>query len=171
MVMTALVVNLRFAMYSASIAPHLKGVPLPMRLLLAYLLTDQAYAVSLVRFLEAKEMTPPSRVWFYSGTAVALWVVWQAATVIGYFLGALVPKDWSLDFAVPLTFGALLISAVRNRADALAAAVGGTVALAAAGLPYNLGLVLGAALGIVSGVLFGLLVAPGTAGDSGGETS
>lgn len=155
MVMTALVINLRFAMYSASIAPHLRGAPIPARLLLAYVLTDQAYAVSLVRYLDGKDMAPRARIWFYAGGAIEIWVVWQVATVSGYFLGAAVPDGWSLDFAVPLTFGALLIAAVRSRADALAAAVGGSVAVGAAGLPYNLGLVLGAALGILAGVLFG----------------
>jgi 4-azaleucine resistance transporter AzlC len=148
-VLTALVINARMVMYSASIAPHLEDEPLGWRALSAYLLTDQAYALSVTRF--AEDDVP--RRWFYLGTAVPLWVVWQVCTVAGALAGASIPDGIPLSFAVPLTFLALLVPAVEDRSTAAAAVAGGTVATLGAGLPYNLGLLAGALIGIVVGVL------------------
>jgi predicted branched-subunit amino acid permease len=43
------VVNLRHLLYSASIAPYVQRLPVLWKMLLAYLLTDEAYAVSITR--------------------------------------------------------------------------------------------------------------------------
>jgi predicted branched-subunit amino acid permease len=72
--------------------------------------------------------------------------------VLGVAVGAQVPLSWSLDFAVTLTFIALLVPAVRTRADLAAAIVAAAVALVAAGLPYRLALVLAAVAGIAAGM-------------------
>lgn len=148
--LTALVINARMVMYSASIAPHLADEPLRWRLPEAYLLTDQAYALSVVRFARDEAV---SRRWFYLGCAVTLWVVWQVCTVLGAALGARVPPWLPLEFAVPLSFLAILVPAVEGRAGAAAAAVGAGVAVLGAGLPYNAGLLAGASAGILAGLL------------------
>ncbi|USZ69263.1 AzlC family ABC transporter permease [Halorussus salilacus] len=149
-VFTVLVINLRMVMYSASIAPYFARQSARWKAGLSYLLTDQAYAVSLLQF-ERDEET--SRRWYYLGVAVPLWVVWQMATVAGIALGSGVPDGWQLDFAVPLVFLAVLVPAVTDRATAAAALVGGGVAVVANGLPYNLGLITAAVVGIVTGLL------------------
>ena len=149
-VLTALVINLRFCMYSASLSSHFNGLPLPLRGLLAYLLTDQAYAVTIVAFSNERKKFKHC---FYLGAAIALWVTWQAGTTVGVFLGALIPSSWSLDFAVPLTFLVLLLSAITTRPAFIAAVMAGFLALAAHNLPYNLGFVLAALGGIVAGYL------------------
>ncbi|WP_458186187.1 AzlC family ABC transporter permease [Haladaptatus sp. NG-WS-4] len=149
-VFTALVINLRMMMYSASIAPYFKRQSARWKAGLAYLLTDQAYAVSLLEF-EHDETT--SRRWYYLGIAVPLWVTWQIATVAGILLGTSVPASWRLEFAVPLVFLAVLVPSVTDRATTVAALVGGTVAVAANGLPFNLGLVTAAIIGILAGML------------------
>lgn len=148
-VLTALVINARMVMYSASLAPHLEDEPLGWRALAAYLLTDQAYALSVTRF--AADDVP--RRWFYLGTAVPLWVVWQICTVAGALAGARIPESIPLSFAVPLTFLALLVPAIEDRSTAAAAVVGGTIATLGVGLPYNLGLLAGAVAGILAGVV------------------
>lgn len=149
-VLTALIINLRFCMYSASLAPHFQGVPLAARGGLAYLLTDQAFAVALTAFgQDRKEFKP----WFYLGAALTLWGVWQGGTAVGVFLGAQIPKSWALDFAIPLTFLALLFPALKDRPAIVAALVAGLLALAGHGLPYNLGLFLAATGGIGAGCL------------------
>jgi len=148
-VATVLVVNLRLVMYSASIAPYFQRQSAKWKAALSYLLTDQAYAVSLLEF-ESDDET--SRRWYYLGVAVPLWVTWQAATVVGVLLGARLPSGWHLEFAVPLVFLAVLVPAVTDRATGAAAVVGGTTAVAANGLPYNLGLILAAIVGIGAGV-------------------
>jgi len=149
-VFTVLVINVRLVMYSASIAPHFRDQPERWKALLAYLLTDPTYAVSLLEF-ESDEET--SRRWYYLGVAASLWVTWQIATVAGIALGASVPDGWRLEFAVPLVFLAVLVPAVTDRATGGAALVGGAVAVAANGLPYNLGLILASVVGIGAGLL------------------
>jgi len=149
-VFTVLVINLRMMMYSASIAPYFQRQSARWKGALAYLLTDQAYAVSLLRFENDEEV---SRRWYYLGVAGALWVTWQVATVVGIVLGASVPGSWRLEFAVPLVFLAVLVPAVTDRATGTAALVGGSVAIAANGLPFNLGLIVAAVVGIAAGLL------------------
>jgi 4-azaleucine resistance transporter AzlC len=149
-VFTVLVINLRMMMYSASIAPYFQRQSARWKGVLAYLLTDQAYAVSLLRFENDEDV---SRRWFYLGIASALWVTWQVATVVGIAVGASVPDGWRLEFAVPLVFLAVLVPAVTDRATGTAALVGGSVAIAANGLPFNLGLILAALVGIAAGLL------------------
>lgn len=147
--LTALVINLRMLMYSASIAPYFRTVATRWRAGLAYLLTDQAYALSVTRFRAER---PVRRRWYYLGAALPLWIVWQLCTVAGVVVGARVPESLPLEFAVPLTFLALLVPAVTDRASAVAAAVGGTGAVVGAGLPLNLGLIAGAVAGVAAGV-------------------
>lgn len=151
-VFTALVINLRFAMYSASLAPHLQHLPKRWRWLMAYLLTDQGYAMTINHYLSDKPTAQTHKHWFYFGTGVAMWGVWQPATIAGILLGTTIPASWSLDFAIPLTFMALLIPGLRDRPTLVAALVGGGVAVLAAGLPFNLGLVLAAVSGIGAGL-------------------
>lgn len=147
-VATALIINLRFCMYSASLAPHFNGLPFSLRALLAYLLTDHAYAVSIVSFNNEKQ---PFRYCFYLGGAVTLWTVWQTTTIIGILVGTLLPDSWSLGFAVPLTFLGLLSLAVTSRPTFIAAATSGILVLLVHGLPYNLGLFVAALGGIAAG--------------------
>lgn len=49
-ILTAFVVNLRHALYSASVAPRLKRLSPLWKGLLAYLLTDEAYAVTITYY-------------------------------------------------------------------------------------------------------------------------
>ncbi|SIQ81868.1 4-azaleucine resistance probable transporter AzlC [Haladaptatus litoreus] len=149
-VLTVLIINLRMMMYSASIAPYFKRQSARWKAGLSYFLTDQAYAVSLMKFEQDEET---NRRWYYLGVGVSLWVTWQIATVAGILLGASVPSGWHLDFAVPLVFLAVLVPSVTDRATTVAAVVGGVTAVAANGLPFNLGLVTAAVVGIVAGLL------------------
>lgn len=153
-VLTALVINARFAMYSASLAPSLRGIGSIRKGLAAYLLTDQAFAVSIIHFDQTRTDLDV-RIAFYFGAAAPLWVIWQTSTVIGVVIGSGVPPGWSLDFAIPLVFMALLFPAIRDRGTRTAAAVAGLAAVALVGLPLNLGLLAASALGITAGTLAG----------------
>lgn len=144
---TALVINARMFMYSASIAPYFHRVEARTRALVAYLLTDQAYALSLAKFRESE-----TSVAYYLGVATTLWAVWVACTAVGAVVGARLPAWLPLGFAVPLTFLAILVPAVVDRASLVAALAGGGVAVAGVGLPYNLGLLAGAMAGIAAGL-------------------
>jgi len=150
-VLTILFVNMRLIMYSASIAPHFAATPQRSRLLVGYLLTDQAYMFSLYGFRRRER--PAARVAYYLGLSLPMWIMWQIGTLAGALLGTGLPQDWGLDFVLPLIFLALLIPSLQNRATIMAAIVGGGVAVATAGLPWNLGLIAGAFAGIGAGVL------------------
>jgi 4-azaleucine resistance transporter AzlC len=150
-VLTTLVVNLRHALYSASVAPHVRHLAPRWKWLLAYLLTDEAYAVTITHYVE--ETDRAHKHWFFLGAGLALWGSWQASTAVGVFLGASVPASWSLDFTLAVTFIALVVPALNNRAGLAAALSAGAVAVFAAGLPLKLGLFLAALIGIVIGMI------------------
>ena len=150
-VATALVINARHLMYSAALAPAFREFPKAARFALPYLLTDQAFALSIVRFGEVGD--PVYRRWFFTGAGLSLWVPWQIFTITGIVLGAQVPASWSLDFAIPLMFVILLIPTIKGRPELIAAVIGATVAVAAADAPYGLGLIVGAISGITAGVI------------------
>lgn len=147
---TAAVVNLRFMMYSASLAPHFRPLGKPWKALFAYLITDQAYALSIVRYLEDNQGRHLH--WFYLGLAGSIWVCWQIATIAGILLGSLVPPDWSLDFIVPLTFIAMVVPLLSDRAMLVAATVGGLASVLLI-LPLKLNLIAAALIGILAGIV------------------
>lgn len=148
-VLTIAVVNLRHMLYSASLAPYLASVSTRWKMLLSYLLTDEAYAPSIIHF--ENEGIEPFSHWFLFGAGAALWINWQISTALGIFLGAAIPDSWSLDFALPLTFIAMVVPVLKNRPSVAAAISAGCVALAAYSLPYKLGLIVAALVGIAVG--------------------
>ncbi len=148
-VLTIAVVNLRHMLYSASLAPYLASLSVRWKVLLSYLLTDEAYAPSIIHY-ETDGIKPQSH-WFLLGAGLALWTTWQFSTAIGIFLGAAIPDSWSLDFALPLTFIAMIVPVLKNRPAVAAALSAGLTALAAYSLPYKLGLILAALVGIAVG--------------------
>jgi len=148
---TALVINARHLMYSAALAPHFREFSPGWRIALPYLMTDQAFAVSITHYEIVDDPARKRR--FFIGAGIGLWVTWQITTGLGTVAGASVPESWSLDFAIPLVFLALLVPTVKSRPGLTAAIVGGTVAVVGASLPYNLGLIIGALSGIAAGVV------------------
>lgn len=149
-ILTVFVVNLRHALYSASLAPFVKHLSKPWKALLAYLLTDEAYAVAVTRYNE--KGVEASTHWYFLGAGLALWSCWQISTAVGIFLGAQVPASWGLDFTLALTFIALVVPALKDRPGVMAALTAGLVALAAYQLPYRLGLIAAALAGIAAGL-------------------
>ena len=123
-VLTVFVVNLRHALYSASVAPYLRHLGPAWKALLAYLLTDEAYAVAISRYIRddaRRTGLAPRAHWYFLGAGLTLWSSWQVSTAAGIFLGARVPQSWSLDFTLPLTFIALVVPALKDRPTVVAA--------------------------------------------------
>jgi 4-azaleucine resistance transporter AzlC len=150
---TTFVVNLRHALYSASVAPFIKHLSLRWKVLLAYLLTDEAYAVTITRFTQPARSAAPNKHWFYLGAGLTLWASWQTSTAIGIFVGQLIPESWSLDFTLALTFIALVVPNLKDRASVAAAVSAGIMAAFSYAWPYKLGLFAAAMTGIVIGML------------------
>jgi 4-azaleucine resistance transporter AzlC len=149
-ILTAFIVNLRHALYSASVAPSINHLSNPWKGILAYLLTDEAYATVITRYNNLG--TQPLTHWFFLGAGLGLWSCWQISTALGIFLGTQIPSAWSLDFTLALTFIALVVPALKDRPAVVAALTGGIAAVIFYPLPYKLGLVAAALLGICAGL-------------------
>ncbi|SFC92711.1 AzlC family ABC transporter permease [Tropicimonas isoalkanivorans] len=148
---SSLAVNLRMAMYSASLAPHFGAAPFWQRALLSYALFDQNYALSIARFEADRQMTLTDRLAFFAGASTPLVPVWIAFTLIGALVGRGIPEEFALDFALPITFIALIGPALRTVAHLTAALVSVVLSLLLAGLPYNLGLMVAALAALAAG--------------------
>lgn len=150
--LTTLLLNLRFALYSATLAPHVRGPRWPVRLWLASLMTDQSMALATHRFASHPERG--AKVGYYLGVSGPVWVVWTTAATVGVFVGAAVPASWSLGFAVPLVFLTLWVFAMaRGRGPVwTAGGVAAVTAVLARPLPFNLGLMVAAFAGIGAGL-------------------
>lgn len=147
-------VNLRHALYSASVAPILAPLPRRWKILLAYLLTDEAYAAAIPHLLVDRTDARSSHAhWILLGSGFGLWAGWQVATLAGVLIGAQLPSNLGLDFALPLTFIAIVVPMIESRALLAAALTAGAVAVALAALPYKTGLFFGALAGLAVGAL------------------
>ena len=149
--MVVFVVNLRHALYSASVAPYVQHLSTGWKLLLSYLLTDEAYAVTITHYNREGDST--NRHWYFLGAGLTLWTSWQGSTAVGIFIGAQIPAGWPLGFILPLTFIALVVPALKDRASVAAACIAGVIGLLAANFPYKLGLMAAALIGICTGLV------------------
>ena len=121
------------------------------QMLLAYLLTDEAYAAAIPSLLATPR--PPNAHWVLFGSGIGLWSGWQLATLAGVLIGAQLPSGLDLEFALPLTFIAIVVPMINSRARLIAAAVAGMAALVLAGLPFKTGLLLAAITGLIAGAM------------------
>ena len=150
---TALAVNLRMAIYSAALVPHLGAAPLWQRLMLAYVLTDQTYAASSVQYEATPEWPVVDKAIFFAGVAIPIAPLWFLSTWAGAVVGATIPEAWALDFALPICFIAIVAPGLKSLAHLAAAVVSIIGALALAWVPYSLGLLVAAALAMITGAL------------------
>ncbi|MFD1344178.1 AzlC family ABC transporter permease [Litorisediminicola beolgyonensis] len=148
---SALAVNLRMAMYSASITPHLGALTLWKRALVGYFLVDQTYALAILEYERRPQSSRAEKFAYFMGAVTPICLPWYAATYLGAMLGSAVPTELGLDFALPIAFLAMIGPMLRSPAHIAAAIVATLAALFAAGLPYNLGLIVGGLAGMIAG--------------------
>lgn len=150
-VVAALAVNLRMAIYSAALAPHLGAAPLWQRAVAAYILVDNAYATGIAEFERRPDQTVATKMAYYFSAALPVWIAWYASTLAGALLGGNVPPEYGLDFAVPIAFLAILAPMLKTLAHLAAALTSLVVALALVAMPYNTELLVAAALAMMAG--------------------
>lgn len=152
-ILTTFIVNLRHALYSASLAPYMRHLPQRWLLPLGFWLTDESYAVVIRRYTDADGS--PHKHWYHLGSSVFMYVNWQICTIIGIVAGRSIPdaQGWGLDFAMPVTFIGIIVPLIRSRPMLVAALVAGVSALIFNDLPNNSGLLAASALGILAGYL------------------
>lgn len=151
--LAALAVNLRMAMYSAALVPYLGAAPLWKRALVSYLLFDQTYLASVKTYEEQPDQTVAQRFWYYMGVATPITPVWCIMTLVGVLVGSAIPPAMALDFALPITFLAMVAPMLRTLAHVAAAATSVIVALLLIGLPSGFGLLIAAACAMAVGVI------------------
>jgi predicted branched-subunit amino acid permease len=150
-VLSALMVNLRFVIYSAAIAPSLRMLPLGQRLGLGYLISDLGFVFYMRR--EAALRDDPMRKWYFLGLGAIVFVVWHAASLVGLFAATAIPESWGLDFVGTLALLALLVPMLATRPSQVGAAVAATLSLSLHRLPFKLGVVTAILAGIGAAVL------------------
>lgn len=150
---TGLAVNLRYVIYSAVLAPYFERLSWTWRALLSYITVDQTFAVLVGK--HSPDDPAAGKHWFFLGGSLVMWSVWQISSLIGIFAGALIPQEWSLEFAATLSLIAILMPLMFDRAVVCAALAAGGVSLATATWPFNIGLL----AAIAAGVAVGLTVA------------
>ncbi len=148
---SALAVNMRMAMYSASITPYLGALPIWKRAITAYFLVDQTYAASIIDYEKHPDQPITDKWAYFMGVMTPICPPWYVATVAGAVLGETIPSELGLDFALPIAFIAMIAPALRTRAHVAAALTAIVLALGFAWLPYNLGLIVGAIGGMIAG--------------------
>jgi 4-azaleucine resistance transporter AzlC len=150
-VVAALAVNLRMAIYSAALAPHLGAAPLWQRAVAAYILVDNAYATGIAEFERRPDQPVATKMAYYFAAALPVWIAWYASTLAGALLGGNVPPEYGLDSAVPIAFLAILAPMLKTLAHLAAALTSLVVALALVAMPYNTELLVAAALAMMAG--------------------
>jgi len=148
-VSTAIVINLRFALYSATLAGSFADFPRVWRFTLAWAMTDQASMVAIQEY--EREHDPFYRRWFFIGGGIFFAIPWWIGSTLGVLVGGEIGPGWQLPFAVPATFIALLVPSLTSRPKIIAGVVGGGVAVSLHGIPSGLNIILGAFAGIAAG--------------------
>jgi branched chain amino acid efflux pump len=150
LLLTALL-NARHLLYSAALRPWLRDVPLPRRAVMAHLLTDEAFALSISHF---RRIGRTDERGYWIGAIVATFIPWNLATLGGVVLGAQIPDPARLgiDVIFPAAMIGLAVGLVTGRRELVAAIVG-------AGIAVVVALASSPSIGIVAGGIIGPLVA------------
>lgn len=148
-VVTALVLNLRFVIFSAAIAQGFRGIGAPLRWYSGHLLTDGVFACCFEKMLKVDD--PRWRLGYYLAPSLWSWLLWQVFALIGVFAARSIPKHWSLEFMATIALLVLLIPLAKQRPMLVAAISSGATAVILRGMPLRLGLIVAIVVGIGAG--------------------
>jgi predicted branched-subunit amino acid permease len=153
--LTALCVNLRFAVFSAHVRPFFMKFGLPKRITYAYLLTDLSYVIFIKRYKTVPTtdhgIAEMDRYW--SALGFINWFTWMLFSFLGIALASVIPLSWGLSFAGILALMGISCSLVTTRLRAFAAVLSGTAAVAAFALPLKLNILVGVAAAVAISLL------------------
>lgn len=147
-VLSALVVNLRFVIYSAALAPSFRMLPMRERLALGYLISDLGFVFYMRH--ETTLRAHPMRTWYFFGMGLLVFVIWHLASLVGLFAATFIPSNWGLDFIGALALLAVLAPMLAARSAQIGAAVAAALSLVLRGLPFKLGVIAAILAGIVA---------------------
>lgn len=139
-VLTCVVINLRFIIYSASLAPMVSKLNFFQKIICAYLITDQSYALVVSESDKLKNNS--EKLAFYLGASFLMLIVWDLSVIAGAVFGNIAPKSWELDFIIPIAFMSLVIPNLKNRRLVYVAIFSSVMSVVTYYIPYNLGLLI-----------------------------
>ena len=155
---TALIVNLRFVIFSIGVQAHFSHLPAWRRAILGYFTADFGYLMYTSRFGEVQTEAERKndsyyRTYFMYGLATGNWGIWQAGSILGILGASQIPDEWGLEFAGTLALIAVIVPMLDHRAARWAAVVAAMVAILTYSLPLKLNLTAAILAAIVVGIL------------------
>ena len=141
------VTNSRHFLYGAVVSEYFEELNITWKAILSYFLTDQSFAVSYRYFKENK--TVPNKHYYLLGSGLTLWTTWQISTLMGIFLGSIVPEELGLTFAIPLTFLSLIIHEFRKLDHLVVILTSGILATLLYDIPFKAYIILATSLALV----------------------
>ena len=149
-------VNARHVLYGAVLSEHLSGLKLFWKIILSYVMTDQAFAVS-NDYLK-KNDKDESQHYHLLGSGFTCWTIWQISTILGIVLGSVIPEELGLSFTISLTFLALLISDFRKLKNIIVMSVSGLAATIGYNIvPFKAYIIVAALLALIVAAMLTLL--------------
>ena len=145
------IVNLRHILYGVSLSSYLKKLSLKWRIILSYLITDEAFAISYKRFSEEKKTKYMH--FHLLGTGITLWTSWQISTLIGIFIGPSIPNSLNLEYVIPLSFIAIVVVSINTKIKLIVFIMSALLSILLRDLPWNLWIITSALISIIIGVL------------------
>ena len=145
------VINSRHLLYGAVLSEYLNKLPLIKKLLISYFIVDQAFAVSNIYF--KKNSKQKFNYYHLMGSGIILWICWQVATILGIFLGSIVPEELGLEFAIPLTFIAIIINELRKIDHLMVMIVSGLAATFFYNAPFKSYILISPVIGLIAAYL------------------
>jgi 4-azaleucine resistance transporter AzlC len=149
-------VNARHVLYGAVLSEHLSGLKLSWKIILSYVMTDQAFAVSNNYF--KKDNKDNNQHYHLLGSGFTCWTIWQISTILGIILGSVIPEKLGLSFTISLTFIALLISDFRKFKNIIVMFVSGIVATIGYNtIPFKAYIIVAALIALIVAALLTLI--------------
>ena len=145
------IVNLRHILYGVSLSSYLKKLSLKWRVILSYLITDEAFAISYKRFSEEKKTKYMH--FHLLGSGITLWISWQISTLIGSFIGPSIPISLNLEYVIPLSFIAIVVVSINTKIKLIVFIMSALFSILLRDLPWNLWIITSALISIIIGVL------------------
>ena len=145
------IVNLRHILYGVSLSSYLKKLSLKWRIILSYLITDEAFAISYKRFSEEKKTKYMH--FHLLGSGITLWTSWQISTLIGIFIGPSIPNSLNLEYVIPLSFIAIVVVSINTKIKLIVFIMSALFSILLRDLPWNLWIITSGLISIIIGVL------------------
>lgn len=151
MISSVAVINSRHILYGAVLAEYLGKLRLTWKIILSYLMADQAFSVSSAYF---KKNVKNKNVHFHMlGSGLTLWSLWQLSTLIGIVLGNIVPAQLGLEFAIPLTFFSLILSELRKLDHLIIILISGICSVLTYNFPFKIYIIFSAIFSLAISIM------------------